>query len=67
MTLESWTLGCKANQPSPNVAKTRCKLISTKNRQNILKIQNKDPDTKFCDNELEEIKRQNTWAKEQIN
>ena len=48
--LDSWLQG---NKFLLNVTKTHSILISTKQKQNILKSQNKDVDLKIRDNELE--------------
>ena len=55
--LGSWLQG---NRLSLNVTKTHSMLISTKQKQNILKSQNEDLDLKIRDNELEVFKRQDT-------
>ena len=55
--LDTWLQG---NKLSLNVAKTHSMLISTKQKQNSLKIQNKDLDLKIRDHDLEVIKKQNT-------
>ena len=52
--LETWLQG---NKLSLNVAKTHSMLISTKQKQNILKSQNKDLALKIRKNELEVVKR----------
>ena len=48
--LDTWLQG---NKLSLNIAKTHSMLISTKQKQNILKCQNKDLDLKILENEVE--------------
>ena len=55
--LDTWLQG---NKLSLNVAKTHSMLISTKQKQNSLKSQNKDLDLKIRDNDLEVVKKTNT-------
>ena len=52
--LDTWLQG---NKLSLNVAKTHSMLISTKQKQNSLKSQNKDLDLKIRDNDLEVVKK----------
>ena len=52
--LDTWLQG---NKLSLNVAKTHSMLISTKQKQNILKCQNKDLDLKICENGVEVVKK----------
>ena len=52
--LDTWLQG---NKLSLNVAKTHSMLISTKQRQNILKCQNKDLDLRIRENEVEVVKK----------
>ena len=52
--LDTWLQG---NKLSLNVAKTHSMLISTKQKQNSLKSQNKDLDLKIRDNDLELIRK----------
>ena len=52
--LDTWLQG---NKLSLNLAKTHSMLISTKQKQNILKSQNKDLDRKIRENELEVVKK----------
>ena len=52
--LDTWLQG---NELSLNVAKTHSMLISTKQKHNILKSQNKDLALKIRDNELEVVKK----------
>ena len=52
--LDIWLQG---NKLSLNVAETHPVLISTKQKQNILKSQNKDLDLKIRENELEVVKK----------
>ena len=52
-TLDTWLQG---NKLSLNVAKTHSMLISTKQKQSILKSQSKDLDLKIRKNELEVVK-----------
>ena len=52
--LDTWLQG---NKLSLNVAKTHSMLISTKQKHNILKSQNKDLVLKIRDNELEVVKK----------
>ena len=52
--LDTWLQG---NKVSLNVAKTHSMLISTKQKQNILKSQNKDLDLKIRENELEVVRK----------
>ena len=47
----------QGNKPSLNVAKTHSILISTKQKQNSLRSQNKDLDLKIRDNDLEVVKK----------
>ena len=52
--LDTWLQG---NKLSLNVAKTHSMLISTKQKQNSLKIQNKDLDLTIRDNDLEVVEK----------
>ena len=52
--LDTWLQG---NKLSLNVAKTHSMLISTKQKQNSLKSQNKDLDLKIRDNDVEVVKK----------
>ena len=52
--LDTWLQG---NTLSLNVAKTHSMLISTKQKHNSLKSQNKDLDLKIRDNDLEVVKK----------
>ena len=52
--LDSWLQG---NKHSLNVTKTHSMLISTKQKRNILKSQNKGFDLKIHDTELEVVKK----------
>ena len=52
--LDTWLQG---NKLSLNVAKTHSMLISSKQKQNSLKSQNKDLDLKIRDNDLEVVKK----------
>ena len=52
--LDTWLQG---NKLSLNVAKTHSMLISTKQKQNSLKSQNKDLELKIRDNDLEVVKK----------
>ena len=52
--LDSWLQG---NKLSLNVTKTHSMLISSEQKQNSLKSQNKDLDLKIRDNELEVVKK----------
>ena len=52
--LDTWLQG---NKLSLNVAKTHSMLISTKQKQNSLKSQNKDLDLKIRDNDLEVVEK----------
>ena len=52
--LDTWLQG---NKLSLNVAKTHSMLISTRQKQNILKCQNKDFDLKIRENEVEVVKK----------
>ena len=52
--LDTWLQG---NKLSLNVAKTHSMLISTKQKHNSLKSQNKDLDLKIRDNDLEVVKK----------
>ena len=52
--LDTWLQG---NKLSLSVAKTHSMLISTKQKQNILKCQNKKLDLKIRENEVEVVKK----------
>ena len=56
--LEAWLHG---NKLSLNVAKTHSMLISTKQKHNILKSQNKDLVLKIRDDELEVVKKKTNY------
>ena len=52
--LDTWLQG---NKLSLNVVKTHSMLISAKQKQNILKCQNKDLDLKIRENEVDVVKK----------